>query len=181
MDLNSSRGNPLTEEKENTVAGRLKGRLSLLVLAFAVVMLVFPAVAPAQDAGDPTGAPPPAPPAPTIQSDRDDYAPIDLVTLTGSGWETGETVNININDDEGQTWNRNVDVVADENGNVRDEFQLPYWFVATYSVAATGSSGATATTTFTDAIAGRGCPGGSSIAVTTPQDELGPGNSPGTG
>jgi CSLREA domain-containing protein len=123
------------------------------------LLIAVPAVALAQDAGDPTGAPSPAPPAPVIQSDKEDYPPADTVILTGSGWQPGETVNINVNDDEGQTWNRNVDVTADENGGVRDEFVLPDWFVATYSVTATGSSGITATSTFTDAVLpARGCP-----------------------
>src|SRR3712207_3768325 len=93
MDLNGSRGNPLTEEKENTVAGRLKGRLSLPVLAFAVVVvLAFSATAFGQVAGDPSGST--ASPAPTIQSDKPDYAPGELVTLTGSNWQPGESVNI---------------------------------------------------------------------------------------
>jgi CSLREA domain-containing protein len=183
MDISSSWGDPLAREKENMVGSRLKGRISLLVLAFAVVMLIFPATAFAQVAGDSTGT---SALAPTIQSDRDDYAPIDVVTLTGSNWQPGETVNINVNDDDGQTWNRNVDVIADENGNVRDEFQLPAWFVAKYTVTATGSSGAIATTTFTDAVLpGRGCdlpssPGGP-ILVETPEDELDPSSQNGTG
>jgi hypothetical protein len=103
----------------------------------AVILLVFPAMASAQG-------------APTIQSDKGDYAPGELVTLTGSGWGAGESVNIRVNDDAGQTWSRNVDVVADSSGNISDSFNLPNWFVATYTVTASGASG-TATTTFTDA------------------------------
>jgi VCBS repeat-containing protein len=111
-------------------------------------MFIFPAVALAQDAGDSTGTPAPSP---TIQSDQEDYPPGGSVILTGSNWQPGETVNINVNDDAGQTWNRNVDVIADENGNVRDEFALPDWFVAVYYVTATGAdSGSVAKTTFTD-------------------------------
>jgi photosystem II stability/assembly factor-like uncharacterized protein len=87
--------------------------------------------------------------SPTIASDKADYAPGELVTLTGSNWAPGESVNIKVNDDEGQTWSRNVDVTANESGNITDSFNLPDWFVATYSVTATGSSG-TAQTTFTD-------------------------------
>lgn len=87
--------------------------------------------------------------SPTIQSDKPDYAPGETVVLTGQSWQPGESVNIRVNDDEGQTWNRNVDVTADSSGAIRDEFQLPNSFVATYSVTATGPSG-TATTTFTD-------------------------------
>jgi Putative Ig domain len=42
-------------------------------------------------------------PAPTIQSDKADYSPGELVTLTGSNWQPGESVNIVVNDDAGQT------------------------------------------------------------------------------
>jgi VCBS repeat-containing protein len=144
MDISGRWANPLRRGKEN-MATRLKGRFSLLLLSFAVVMLIFPAMAFAQDAG---GSPSPAP---TIQSDKADYSPGETVTLTGSGWQPGESVNINVNDDEGQTWNRNVDVTADDNGQIQDQFQLPDWFVAKYSVKATGANGVVATTTFTDA------------------------------
>ena len=88
--------------------------------------------------------------APTIQSDKADYAPGELVTLTGSGWQPGESVNINVNDDWGQTWTRNVNVTADASGNITDSFNLPDWFVATYKVTATGAQSGTATTSFTD-------------------------------
>jgi hypothetical protein len=98
---------------------------------------------------DPSGT---TAPAPTIQSDKADYAPGELVTLTGSGWLPGESVNIVVNDDVGQTWNRNVNVTADASGSISDSFNLPDWFVATYSVKATGASGAVATRSFTDAV-----------------------------
>ncbi len=88
--------------------------------------------------------------SPTIQSDQADYPPGGTVVLTGSGWQPDESVNISVNDDAGKTWSRNVDVTADESGQIRDEFQLPDWFVAQYSVKATGSSGTVATTSFTD-------------------------------
>ncbi len=55
-----------------------------------------------------------------------------------------------MNDDWGSTWNRHVDVTADAEGRISDTFQLPDWFVATYSVVATGCASGTATTTFTD-------------------------------
>jgi VCBS repeat-containing protein len=88
---------------------------------------------------------------PTIQSDQADYPPGGTVTLTGSNWQAGESVHIYVNDDVGRTWSRDVDVTADESGQIKDQFQLPDWFVANYSVKATGTSGAVATTTFTDA------------------------------
>src|SRR3990170_1225524 len=73
---------------------------------------------------------------PTIASDKDDYAPGEIVTLTGTGWQGGEAVHIRVN--------------ADDQGSFTDSFQLPDWFVATYAVTATGPTSGTATTTFTD-------------------------------
>jgi CSLREA domain-containing protein len=151
---------------------RLMGsKVTLLLIVCAVLIAVPGAAGLAQVTG--------TTPVPTIQSDKADYPPSDTVILTGSGWQPGETVNINVNDDENQTWNRNVDVIADENGNVRDEFVLPDWFVATYSVTATGASGAIATSTFTDAqLPSRGCTGPPSgpalITVSTTADQFDP-------
>jgi hypothetical protein len=122
---------------------KLRSKFTLLFLTLAIVLAV-PAIAFAQDLTGST-----SPVVPTIQSDKADYAPGELVTLTGSNWTPGEPVNIVVNDDVGQTWNRNVNVIADPSGNISDSFNLPDWFVATYTVTATGSSG-TATTTFTD-------------------------------
>jgi hypothetical protein len=116
---------------------KLRSKVTLLFLTCTVLMLVFPAMAFAQG-------------APTIQSDKADYAPGELVTLSGSGWQAGESVNIVVNDDAGQTWNRNVSVIADASGNIGDSFNLPDWFVATYSLTATGAQSGVATTSFTD-------------------------------
>ena len=71
------------------------------------------------------------------------------VTLSGGSWAAGESVHINVNDDHGQSWARDVDVTADADGKITDSFTLPDWFIATYFVRATGASG-TATATFTD-------------------------------
>jgi hypothetical protein len=116
---------------------RLRSRITLLFLTCTVLMLVVPAMAFAQT-------------SPTIQSDKDDYAPGSTVTLTGSGWQPGESVHINVNDDQGQTWSRDVDVTADASGNITDQFQLPNTFVALYKVTATGAQSGVATTYFTD-------------------------------
>jgi hypothetical protein len=91
-----------------------------------------------------------APPPPQVWSDKADYAPGELVTLSGANWAPGEPVHIRVNDDAGQTWSRDVDVVADENGSFSDQFNLPDWFVAVYNVTATGASSGTATWSFTD-------------------------------
>jgi hypothetical protein len=77
---------------------------------------------------------------PTISSDKGDYAPGDSVVLTGGGWQAGEPVQIDVEDSAGKTWSHEVTVTADEGGSIRDEFNLPEWFVATYSVTATGET-----------------------------------------
>ena len=89
--------------------------------------------------------------APMVWSDKGDYAPGELVTLSGEHWKPGETVHIRVNDDTSSSWDRDVDVTADETGGIADQFNLPNWFVAKYRVTATGASGAVATHTFTDA------------------------------
>src|SRR5215208_1730703 len=88
--------------------------------------------------------------SPTIASDKADYAPGELVTLTGSGWQVGESVNIKVNDTYGASWSRNVDVTADASGNITDSFNLPNAFVSDYDVTATGAQSGVATTSFTD-------------------------------
>ena len=90
----------------------------------------------------PTDTPTPTPSnPPTLSSDKADYAPGEMVTLTGQNWQPGETVHIFVNDDAGQTWYRHVDVTAAADGTIIDQFYLPTWFVATYSATASGASG----------------------------------------
>src|SRR3954447_1257395 len=89
--------------------------------------------------------------APMVWSDKADYAPGERVALNGTNWTPGESVHIRVNDDTGSSWDRDVDVTADEFGRITDEFNLPNWFVAAYRVTATGASGVVATHTFTDA------------------------------
>src|SRR6266545_2958346 len=90
--------------------------------------------------------------APSIVSDQADYEPGSTVTIIGGNWGAGESVHIFANDNVGQTWQYNGDATADASGGFTHQFTLPNYFVATYSITATGSSGAVATTTFTDAI-----------------------------
>ena len=109
---------------------------------------------PQSRSSDPTPAPTTEPSTPvgtpTIQSDLADYPPGGLVTLTGSGWQPGESVHIFVNDDWGSSWSRNVDVTADASGAIVDQFELPLWFVALYTVVASGDVSGSATTSFTD-------------------------------
>jgi hypothetical protein len=92
--------------------------------------------------------------APTISSDLPDYNPGATVTLTGAEWIPGEAVHIYVAENNSTvTWSldSNPDPVAESSGGFTYKFQLPKTFIASYNVTATGqSSGATATTTFTD-------------------------------
>ncbi len=98
------------------------------------------------------------PTAPTIVSDKLDYPPGGLVTLTGAGWYAGPDaapVRVITNDDDFQSWIRNVEVPVALDGSIVDVFNLPSYFVANYRVTATQllPDGTTirAITTFTDA------------------------------
>jgi hypothetical protein len=122
-------------------------RISRVGIALCGLLLALAAVAPGAraDVYDPADW------APSVWSDKADYAPGELVTLSGAHWQPGEVVNVVVNDDAGQTWRRDVDVTADDAGGVTDAFNLPEHFVAEYKVTASGrSSGAVATTSFTD-------------------------------
>jgi len=55
-----------------------------------------------------------------------------------------------VNDDKSQPWSYATDASADLSGGFSVQFQLPTSFAAAYTVQATGSSGRSATTSFTD-------------------------------
>ena len=90
---------------------------------------VDPTDSPAPSASDSVAPESPAPTtepvaAPTIASDKEDYAPGELVTLNSSGWAAGEAVLVVVNDDQGQTWSRSVWVNAGPDGTFVDQFNL---------------------------------------------------------
>jgi hypothetical protein len=102
-----------------------------------------------------------------ITSDKGDYSPGSHVTLAGSNWAAGETVQIHVEDNQGKSWNLDDSAVAGPDGSFTYEFNLPNWFVATYLVSATAPSG-TATTMFTDSNVGWWNPGSSPSGYTFP-------------
>src|ERR687897_390056 len=118
----------VSKKGEQNMRNRLTGRLSLLILSFAIAMIVFPAMAFAETIA-PDGTTSASLP-PTIQSDKEDYAPGELVTLTGSKWQANESVNIVVNDSVGNPWSRDVTVTADASGAITDQFNLPNSFIA---------------------------------------------------
>src|SRR5215472_69921 len=95
--------------------------------------------------------------AATLTTDKPDYSPGESITFTGTGWQPGETVNIEIYEtsvdpffDEG-----GVTAVADADGTISNsDFQCQQSFLGQGFLAhATGaSSGVTAEATFTDNI-----------------------------
>jgi hypothetical protein len=121
-------------------------KLSTFIFKFLDIIVIF-----TMTFGSPLSAlAAPSPTGAAIASDLADYPPGATVTLNGAGWVAGETVHIFVNDDAYQTWSRSIDVVASNDGSLIDVFQLPNWFVANYSVIATGPLSGTATTSFTD-------------------------------
>src|SRR5436190_8528270 len=133
-------------------ASRFCARVALLAL-FATCF--FASAAQADVFSDPVAAPATTQGAPTIVSDKADYGPGDLVTLTGGNWQPGESVHVVVNDDgmnPDQPWVHDVTVVADATGGIYDQFDLPNWFVANYSITATGDVSGSATSAFTDAV-----------------------------
>jgi len=134
----------------STTSGKQRPRRLVASFALAIVGLMLTAAftaGAARASFDTTNAVSP----PSIASDKADYAPGELVTLSGTGWQPAESVHIFVNDDAGQTWSHSADVTAAADGTISDQFVLPDWLVATYSVTATGTVSGTASTRFTDA------------------------------
>jgi hypothetical protein len=122
------------------------GRVRRLVAFTLFALCIFTALTIASTSKAAIDSPAP----PQVWSDKADYAPGEQVTLSGANWALGEAVHIRVNDDAGQTWSRDVDVTAADDGTFTDQFDLPNWFVAQYNVTATGASSGTATWSFTD-------------------------------
>jgi hypothetical protein len=98
------------------MVSRFKSSFPLLLVVLAIAVAFPAAMAFGQDAGTPTATP-------TIKSDLEDYPPGATVTLTGSGWQPGETVDIFVDDDQTKTWVGNFKTTADANGNITYRFQ----------------------------------------------------------
>jgi VCBS repeat-containing protein len=117
-------------------------------------------------------------PALLIGSDKDDYAPGELVRLSSFGWQAGEAVHVFVNDEEGRSWSHHADVTAGEDGIFEYDVQLPSHFVATYTVTATGDASGYTTLRFADSIAAgtsltASNTGGSTISINAPVTPVG--------
>src|SRR5260370_32443268 len=93
----------------------------------------------------------------TLATDKADYAPGQYVTFTGTGWQPGETVNIDIYETSVDPFlsEGSVSAVADADGNISNgELLVQQSFLGQGFLAnAVGaSSGATASVTFSDSL-----------------------------
>ncbi len=93
-----------------------------------------------------------APPSftPMITTDKQDYPPGSVVTVTGSGWPADDNLSVFTNDSNGSTWSQTDQVTTDSSGDFTDNVTLPLMFISNYTVTASDGSGLTATTAFTD-------------------------------
>src|SRR5438874_3756592 len=91
--------------------------------------------------------------AATVATDQPDYHPGQTVTITGGGWEPGETVDMVLHEDPPLDPDLELTSVADANGDFANtDFTVDVFDIGvTFTLTATGlSSGQTAETTFTD-------------------------------
>ena len=89
---------------------------------------------------------------PTLTSDKSDYQPGDIVTLTGTGFQPGENVTIVISVDPVTHAPDTLAAVADANGNFTNSSYIVQEsdLGVTFTAVATGDQGSMAQTTFTD-------------------------------
>ncbi len=91
--------------------------------------------------------------AATVSTDKPDYPPFDTVTISGTGWQAGETVSLFFHETPQNHLDRTINTIADASGNIRNRDYSTDDMSLNVSIAltATGqSSGRTASTTFTD-------------------------------
>ena len=91
---------------------------------------------------------------PTVKTDQADYAPGSIVTITGSGWQPGETVTLTLVESPLIDTHPAMTAVADVNGNISNNQFVPDVYdvsVRFYLTAVGSQSGLQAGNTFTDA------------------------------
>ena len=90
---------------------------------------------------------------PTVKTDQPDYSPGSIVTITGSGWQPGETVMLTLVESPLIDTHPQMSAVADANGNiVNTQFSPDAYDVSVrfYLTAIGSQSGFQAQNTFTD-------------------------------
>src|SRR6185436_17807317 len=90
--------------------------------------------------------------AASISTDKMDYVPGETATITGRGYQAGETVRVKIPEDPHTPQERGFDAVADADGNFSGTYVVQdYDLAMKFIVSSRGlTSGWTAHTTFTD-------------------------------
>src|SRR5438034_273650 len=91
----------------------------------------------------------------TVKTDKEDYAPGEVVTMTGSGWQPGEAVTLELHEDldHDEDTDQTLTTTADSSGSILyrefapDEHDLGVQF---YLTATGRTSGSVAQTTFLD-------------------------------
>src|SRR2546426_3749639 len=89
----------------------------------------------------------------TVKTDKADYAPSEIVTITGSGWQPGETVTLSFLESPLIDTHPNLTAVADATGNISNNQFVPdaHDFGILFYLTAVGQTSARqAQTTFTD-------------------------------
>ena len=89
-----------------------------------------------------------------MQADKADYAADDMVMITGSGWQPGETVTLEIVEDPIIHDPDTLYAVADADGNISNEYIIHgHDVVQTFTLTASGmTSGSVSQTTFTNSL-----------------------------
>ncbi len=92
----------------------------------------------------------------TLKTDKADYAPGEIVTFTGSGWQPGETVRLTVSEDADSHFDFEFTAVADEHGNIVNQEFFPreddiYHHMGMRFYAVARGIASDAQTTFTDA------------------------------
>ena len=91
----------------------------------------------------------------TVSTDKDDYQPGDTITVTGAGWEAGETVSLTFHEEADPPIHpdKTLTTVADADGHIfSHEYEVEETDLGVrFTLTATGqTSGKTAQATFTD-------------------------------
>ena len=93
-------------------------------------------------------------PAASVTTDQADYASDDMVMITGSGWQPGETVTLEIVEEPVIHDPDTLYAVADADGNISNEYIIHgHDVVQTFTLTASGmTSGSVSQTTFTNSL-----------------------------